>query len=85
MLYYDGGASTTSATNNYIVRVYCCDAYDPYQVFDMDWLPPFTMTPAPKIYRPKFTKPQYAPPATAPRKALRCNRKGIGLRIKARC
>ena len=33
-------------------------------------------------YRPKLTKPQWTKTAAAPRRMLRCNRKGIGLRIK---
>jgi len=43
--------------------------------------PRFTMPIAEQIHRPKFTKPQWTPTAMAPRRMLRCNRKGIGLRI----
>lgn len=47
--------------------------------------PRFSMPAAAQVYRPKITKPQWNPTATAPRRMLRCNRKGIGLRIKSRC
>ena len=44
--------------------------------------PRFTMPPAEQTHRPRFTNPQWTPTSTTPRKVLRCNRKGIGLRIK---
>ncbi|KKU86987.1 MAG: hypothetical protein UY18_C0050G0015 [Microgenomates group bacterium GW2011_GWF2_47_9] len=42
----------------------------------------FTMPKAEPIYRPKITKPQWTPTTKAPLRMLRCDRKGIGLRIK---
>lgn len=78
MLDYD----TDSTCSNRYIGTHYHEVYVPFPPFDIDWLPPFTMPPAAQAYRPKFTKPQWTPTATAPRRMLRCNRKGIGLRVK---
>ena len=86
MMHYDVKDSIYSNSNTFTgddcIYTERRSVFIPYFLPDIISLPRFTQPKIDHVYLPKVQKQQYIPIVAVPRRMLRCQRKGIGLRIK---